>query len=411
MSGSGDPMLKKTNYETSAKCPLDGIRILDLSRVIAGNVLTGILADFGAEVIKIEKPTQGDDLRKWLIKGVDTYWKIYSRNKKSVTLNLRHEKGVDILRKLIDDSDVLVENFRPGTLEAMGLEPERLWARNPKLVVVRISGWGQDGPFRDRPGFGTLIEALSGFAAMNTSPDGTPMLPPLPLADQIAGLYGATATMVAVRAVEASGAAGQVIDLPLFDPLFSILGPLAADFRLTGQTGQRPGAPNSGVAPRNIYPTKDGKYVALSAPTQTMFERLMRALEMEEFIHDPRFLTNHERSINSRELDQIIAERINQQTLEENLEFFKVADITVGQVADISDLIDHQLIRDRNILSDFPDEIMGGIPMHNIPARLSSTPGRIRSRAPQLGEHTAEILGKLGFQSDDLRELTRDGTI
>jgi formyl-CoA transferase len=210
-------------FDRKAACPLDGVRVLDLSRVVAGNMLSLLLADFGAEVIKIEPP-EGDALRDWLVAKMATNWKVYARNKKSVCLNLRKTEGRDLLLRLVETAQVLLENFRPGTLEKMGLGPDVLLARNPKLVIVRISGWGQTGPYRHKPGFGTLAEGMSGFASMNGFADREPVLPPMQLADCTAGLYGAYATLIALRHVEVSGGRGQVIDLPLLEPLFSCMG-------------------------------------------------------------------------------------------------------------------------------------------------------------------------------------------
>jgi formyl-CoA transferase len=225
--------LHKKQYEPRARGALDGVRVLDLSRLVAGNQLTQFLGDFGAEVVKLEPPA-GDTLRDWKTEGVQINWKLYARNKKSVGLDLRKEKARELLVKLLPTAAVLVESFRPGTLEAMELAPGKLLAANPKLVIVRISGWGQDGPYRRRPGFGTLVEGMSGFASMNGFADREPVLPPIYMADSYAGLYGAAAVMVALRVVEVNGGQGQVIDLPLLDPVFAVLGPQAASYRLTG---------------------------------------------------------------------------------------------------------------------------------------------------------------------------------
>ena len=222
-------MLSQKQFATDAQCPLDGVRIVDLSRVVAGNMVSLALADFGAEVIKVETP-EGDALRDWLVAGIATNWKVYARNKKSVCLDLRREEGRQIVLKLVATAQVFIENFRPGTLEKMGLAPDILLATNPKLVIVRVSGWGQDGPYQHKPGFGTLAEGMSGFAAMNGFEDREPVLPPMQLADCTAGIYGAMAVMIALRHVEVSGGRGQVIDLSLFDPLFSCLGPQAASY-------------------------------------------------------------------------------------------------------------------------------------------------------------------------------------
>ncbi|SRR6266508_1438283 len=209
-------------FRPDTKCPLDGIRVLDLSRLVAGNMLSLQLADFGAEVVKIEDPDKGDPLRDWRVDGISVHWKVYARNKKSVTLSLREREGRDLLMRLVDGARVFIENFRPGTLETMGLAPATLLQHNPRLVIVRVSGWGQDGPYRDRPGFGSLVEGMSGFAAKTGFADRPPVLPPLALADMIAGLYGAAAVLVALREIEVNGGKGQIIDLPLLDPIFSI---------------------------------------------------------------------------------------------------------------------------------------------------------------------------------------------
>src|SRR5215216_5755143 len=252
-------------FRPEAKVPLDGIRVLDLSRLVAGNMVSLQLADFGAEVIKIEDPRKGDPLRDWRVEGVSVHWKVYARNKKSVTLNLRDADGRALLRRLAATAQVFIENFRPGTLEQMGIGPDMLLAANPKLIIVRVSGWGQDGPYRDRPGFGTLVESMSGYAARTGFADREPVLPPTALADMIAGLYGAFAVMVALRRVEVEGGEGQVIDLPLLDPLFSFIATEAPIYNLTGQIRPRTGSRSETTSPRNVFRSKDGRYIGISA--------------------------------------------------------------------------------------------------------------------------------------------------
>lgn len=399
------------DFDKDAACPLDGLRVLDLSRVVAGNALTALLADFGAEVIKVETPGRGDDLRNWRVKGVSTYWKVYGRNKKSLTLNLREAEGRALLLRLVETADALVENFRPGRLEEMGLGPDRLHAVHPKLIVVRVTGWGQDGPFQHKPGFGSLVEAMSGFAAMNGFADRPPVLPPLAMADMIAGLYGASATLVALRNVEVGGGRGQVIDLPLFDPIFSILGPMAANYKLTGEVNPRVGSRSNTTAPRNVYATRDGGWAALSASTQGMFERLLRAIGRPDVVDDPRFKTNADRVRNVEALDEIVGGWIGARTLDENLAFFEDAGVTVGPVCDIADLVDHPYLSERGILVELPDEEMGSVPMHTVVPRLSDTPGAIRRPAPKLGEHTVEILGELDLDADAVVRLGKAGVV
>src|SRR5262245_44646898 len=233
--------LKQRDYTRGGRGALDGVRVLDLSRLVAGNTLTGVLADFGAEVIKVE-PAAGDTLRAWKTADVATNWKLYARNKKSLALELRNPAARDMLLRLAAKADIFVESFRPDTLEKMGLGPDVLAQANPKIIVVRISGWGQTGPYRRRPGFGTLVEGISGFASFNGFADREPVLPPIYMADSYAGLYGAIGTMVALREAEVNGGLGQVIDLPLLDPMFHVLGPQAANYRLTGRVKPRTGS-------------------------------------------------------------------------------------------------------------------------------------------------------------------------
>lgn len=397
--------------QPEARCPLDGVRILDLSRVVAGNALTAWLADQGAEVIKVEPPGRGDDLRGWRVKGISTYWKVYARNKKSVTLNLRQARGRDLLLRLVTGAQVLVENFRPGVLEEMGLAPARLWQANPKLVVVRVSGWGQEGIYRHKPGFGSLVEGMSGFASMNGFADRPPVLPPLAMADMIAGLSGAAAVLVALREVELKGGQGQVIDLPLFDPIFAILGPNAANYRLNGKVEPRAGNRSHTAAPRNVYPTKDGGWVALSASTQGMFERLMRSIGRPEMAADPRLQANADRVKNVALLDEAVGGFIGQRSLDENLGHFEREGVTVGPICDIADLMEHPYIKSRGLIVEIPDEEMGAVPMHAVQPRLSATPGAIRRPAPTLGQHNDEILGALGLGAAELEQLASDGVL
>jgi crotonobetainyl-CoA:carnitine CoA-transferase CaiB-like acyl-CoA transferase len=394
-----------TAYDTAAKGPLDGVRVLDLSRLVAGNMLSLQLADFGAEVIKIEDPVKGDPLRDWRVEGVSAYWKVYARNKKSLTLNLRAPEGRELLLRLVQSAQVFIENFRPGTLEEMGLAPAILHERNPKLVIVRVSGWGQDGPYRDKPGFGTLVEGMSGFAAMNGYPDRPPVLPPLALADMIAGLYGSAAVLTALRQVEVNGGAGQVIDLPLLDPIFSVLGPEAAIHKLTGRIKKRTGSRSLTSAPRNVFPTNDGRFITISASIQNIAERVYRAIGREDMITDPRFRTNADRVRNGEEAEAPIREFIGSRTLAESLAVFERAEVTAAPVYDIDQFIADPHVKARNIVVELPDADVGSIPMHAVVPRLSETPGAIRAPAPTLGEHNEEILGHLGLNRGDVGAL------
>ncbi|MCV6593847.1 MAG: CoA transferase [Silicimonas sp.] len=390
--------------------PLTGLRIIDLSRLVAGNIVTHKLADFGADVIKVEKPGRGDDLRHWRVEGVETFWKAYCRNKRSLALDIRHADGLVALRKLIDSADVLVENFRPGTLEKMGLAPEALHKSNPGLIVLRISGWGQDGAYRDRPGFGSLVEALSGFAAMNGFSDRPPVLPPMALADMIAGESGASAVLMALRARDRDGK-GQVIDLSLFEPIFATLGPQIANYRLTGRVQKRLGSMVEVAAPRNIYETRDGGFIALSASTQATAERVFRVIGRPELIEDPRFATNSDRVRNIEDCDAVVADFVATRDRDEALRLFTEAGVTAGMVADAADLDTHDYMASRNLTVEMPDDDMGLMPMHNVSPRLSETPGEIRHLGPKLGAHSAEVLGELGYGADEIAALRAAGVI
>ena len=398
--------LRKKNYAPEASGPLQGTRVLDLSRLFAGNVMTQVLGDYGAEVIKVEPPA-GDTLRDWQTKGVSTHWKVYARNKKSLCLELRKPEAREILLSLVPSAALFVESFRPGTLEAMGLGPEKLLESNPKLVVVRISGWGQDGPYRRRPGFGSLIEGMSGFAAINGFDDREPVLPPMYLADGFAGLFGASAALIALRAAEQSGR-GQVVDLPLLDPLFAMLGPQAAAYRLTGKLKPRTGSRSTNSAPRNVYRCKDGLYVALSASTQKMAERTLRAVGRPELIDDPRYRTNTERVKHAAELDAIIGAFVAGKTQAENVAFFEQAEVTIGPIYDVRQILEDPHFIEREILADYPDDEMEAFPMHHVVPRLLGTPGSIRSPAPKLGQHNREVLG---VNEREYRELLEKGIV
>ena len=401
--------IPRHEYDPAATGALADVRVVDLSRLVAGNVLTKVLADHGAEVIKIE-PLEGDTLRAWKVGGVETSWKTICRNKFSVALNLRNPAAIEAVLALCETAAIFVESFRPGVLEAMGLSPETLLARNPALVIVRISGWGQTGPFAHKPGFGTLVEGYSGFAAVNGFADREPVLPPMFMGDAYAGLHGAGSTMIALRHAEKTGR-GQVIDLSLFEPIFNVLEPQMANWRITGTLKPRTGSRSTNTSPRNAYRTRDDRWVCLSASTQAMAERVLRAIGRADLVDDPRFRTNADRLRHSAELDAVIGTFIAGMTLDENLAFFDREQVTVGPIYDISQIMQDPYVVEREVLADYPDADMGQVPMHCVVPRLSGTPGAIRLPAPALGEHNDEVLSAAGFPPGRIAALRACGAL
>jgi crotonobetainyl-CoA:carnitine CoA-transferase CaiB-like acyl-CoA transferase len=397
-------------FDPAATGPLAGVRVLDLSRLVAGNMLSLQLADFGADVIKVEPPA-GDPLRDWRDGGKELHWKTYARNKRSIVLNFRHAAAKDALLRLVATADVLIENFRPGTLEEMGLGPDVLHAENPGLVIVRVSGFGQTGPYAPLPGFGTLVEAMSGFAARTGFADREPVLPPLALADMIAGLYGAFAVVTALRARGHDGGSGcgQVIDLSLLESMFSVLGPEAAIYEVTGVVKERIGSGSNTSAPRNVYCCADGAYVALSGSTGAMARRVFEVIGRPDMNEDERFRTNSARIENRALVDQAVGAWFAGKSRDEALRLMRAAHVTVGPVYTIADAMADAHFREREIIVEVDDAELGGVAMHNIVPRLSRTPGVLRRPAPLLGEHTDAVLSEAGFDADAIARLRKEG--
>jgi crotonobetainyl-CoA:carnitine CoA-transferase CaiB-like acyl-CoA transferase len=401
--------LARKDYDPNAAGPLQGVRVLDLSRLFAGNVLTQLLGDFGADVIKVEPPG-GDTLRDWKVANVATHWQVYGRNKRSLCLNLRDPRAIALLKELVPTADILLESFRPGVLEEIGLAPDGLLAINPRLCIGRISGWGQTGPYAGRPGFGTVMEGFSGFAAMNGFADREPVLPPMYLADGVAGLHGAAAIMIALRQVEVNGGRGQVVDLSLLEPLLALLGPQAANHALTNKVRERTGSRSANSAPRNVYRCADGQFLSLSASTQTMAIRLFTTIGRPDLISDPRFVTNASRLRHVDELDAILAAYMGDRALAENLALFHDAGVTVGPIYSIAEIREDPHVCAREVLVELADKD-GRVAMSNIVPTLDQTPGRFRLPAPALGQHSRAVLAEIGISGDRFAELLRAGIV
>ena len=389
---------------------LAGVRVLDLSRMVAGGVAGMLLADFGADVVKVEQPGTGDPLRQWTAEGQPFWWKVYARNKRFITLNLKADEGRGLLLRVLPHFDVVMESFVPGTLERLRLSPEVLHAYHPGAVILRISGWGQTGPGAARPGFGTLIEAASGFAAMNGEPDGAPIVPGFPLADVTSALYAVNAVMFALYHRDVHGGSGQVIDVSLFESLFSLLGPLSAEYAALGKTRSRTGSRSRNAGPRGCYRTRDGGWIAVSGSTPKMAERFLSAYGLDDMLADPRFATNEARVMHGVELDAAIADAIATRTLGENVAIIDGHKLTAGPVYTVADLEQDPHWRARQLTLDIPDH---GRPvrMHNVVPRLSATPGDIQWAGGALGQDNQRVYHELGVSCDEQTQLASAGVI
>lgn len=391
---------------------LEGIRVLDAATLFAGPLAATMLADLGAEVIKIEHP-KGDPVRThgYQKNGVPLWWKLISRNKRTVTLDLSHAEGQRLLRGLVRKSDVLVESFRPGTLERWNLGPDVLQQDNPGLVLTRVTGFGQFGPYQSRPGFGTLAEAMSGFAAMTGEPDGPPTLPPFGLADGIAGLATAIAILAALRAKDHLGR-GQVIDTALIEPILTILGPQPTWYDQLGIVQERRGNRSVNNAPRNVYRTKDRRWVAISTSTQNVAERVMRLVGHPEVLRETWFASGAERAKHTDELDQMVGLWIAERSFDDVLAAFEKAEAAVAPIYDIRHIVEDPQFQALHSLIEVDDPELGPLKMQNVMFRLSETPGRVVWAGRRKGEDNAEVYGNLlGLDSQSLGELAEKGVI
>jgi crotonobetainyl-CoA:carnitine CoA-transferase CaiB-like acyl-CoA transferase len=394
--------------------PLQGIRVLDASTILAGPLTCQILGDFGAEVIKLEHPQRGDGMRgHGLAKdGEPLWWKMVARNKRTVGLNLGDPAGAQVFRRLAATADVVVENFRPGTLERWGLGYDTLAADNPKLVLLRITGFGQRGPYARRPAFGTLVEAMSGFAHLTGQPDGPPTLPAFGLADSIAGIAGAAAVSMALYHRDARGGRGQEIDLDLLSPIMTAVGPGVIYADQLGVDQQRTGNRSTNNAPRNTYLTCDGHWVAISTSADTIAARVMHLVGHPEVVDEPWFATGRQRAAHADELDAYVGDWIRARTRDEVTRLFDEAGAAVAPVYPPSELLEDPQVQAVEMITTVDDPDLGAVRMQNVMWRMGSTPGRIRSTGRPLGADTDSVLaGEAGLSAAEVAELRRRGVV
>ncbi|MGP8302507.1 CaiB/BaiF CoA transferase family protein [Streptomyces inhibens] len=392
--------------------PLAGLRVLDLATLFAGPLAATLLGDFGAEVIKVEHPRRPDPSRGHgpAKDGIGLWWKLLGRNKKTMTLDLSLPGGRDVLLRLAAGADVIVENFRPGTLEKWGLGWAELSAVNPRLVLARVTGFGQFGPYARRPGFGTLAEAMSGFAAITGEPDGPPTLPPFGLADGIAALTTSYAVMAALRGREATGR-GQVVDLALIEPMLTVLGPQPLWYDQLGHVQPRTGNRSANVAPRNTYRTADGSWVAVSTSAESVAGRVMRLVGRPEVIEEPWFGTGSGRAQHADELDAAVGDWIARHDRAEVLAAFEEAEAAVAPIYDIREVMTDPQYRALGSITEIPDEELGTVRMQNVLFRLSETPGAIRWAGRPHGANTDEVLAGLGLTGPEIAGLRAAGAL
>lgn len=401
-----DPSGAVPDPEAMRDGPLTGVRVIDASTILAGPLCCQILGDFGAEVVKIEHPVAGDSMRGHgeSKDGVPLWWKEISRNKRTLGLSLSAPEGAAVFERLVATADVVVENFRPGTLERWGLSPERLHEINPGLVLVRITGFGQQGPYAGRAGFGTLAEAMSGFAHLTGQPDGPPTLPAFGLADSICGIAASSAVAMALLARERDGQ-GQVIDMSLLEPIMTAVGPGPTVFQQLGKIGTRNGNRSHNNAPRNTYRTKDDHWVAISTSAQAIAERVMRLVGHPEVIDEPWFAAGHSRALHADLLDGYVGDWIGARTRDEVVAAFTEAGAAVAPVYTARDLAEDPHVRETQMLLEVDDDDLGPVLQHNVMWRMSETPGRIRFTGRDRGADTDALLTELGLEPDLIDDL------
>jgi len=379
--------------------PLDGLKVIELGQLIAGPFAAKILAEFGADVIKIEPPVEGDPLRKWrmLHEGTSVWWAAHARNKRSVTLDLRQPEGPEVIRKLAADADILIENFRPGTMEKWGLGFDDLHRINPKLIMLRVSGYGQTGPYRDRPGFGVIGEAMGGLRHLSGEPGRPPVRVGVSIGDTLSGLHGVIGVLMALRHRDQQSGLGQEVDVALYESVFNMMESLLPEYSVFGAVRQPSGSSLPGISPSNAYLCKDGKYALIAGNGDSIFKRLMKTIGREDLANDSKFGNNSGRAEQADLLDSAISSWTAQKNLDEVLELMEKSGVPAGRVYDAADIAndEHYQARDMLLQVELPDKTKVTVP--GIVPKLSLTPGQIKTSAPTLGQHTDEVLASLGF--------------
>lgn len=401
--------------ESSDYGPLSGLRVLDVTTMISGGYAGMCFADFGADVVKVEHPEYIDPVRDWPPSkdDVSLWWKELGRNKRCITLNLSTDEGQELALELAEDADIVMENFRPGTMERWGLGYEDLREVNEEVIMVRLSGFGQTGPKSQDPGFGSIAEGMSGFASLNGFSDSEPLLPPMPLADMTAGLFAVQGAMFAVyeRELGAKSGTGQVIDVSLFEPLFRLMVSDVEAYDQVGQVRERTGNRSTSSAPRNIYETEDG-YITLSASAQRIFENVMHAIDRPELIDDPRFETNEDRVENVEELDEYIELWTKARPRDEVIEIMTEHDAIVGPIYDISEIFESELYQAREDIIWIDDPELGELAVPNTHPKMSRTPGEVSFAGPRHGEYNELVyLEELGMSQDRYESLRSKNVI
>lgn len=399
----------------SKKKPLEGVKILELGNLVAAPFAGKLFAEFGAEVIKVEEPTKGDPLRNWRVMHNDTsvWWYVQSRNKKSITVNLRDEQGQKIIKQLVQKVDVVLENFKPGTLEKWGLGLEELREINPSIIMTRVSGYGQTGPYREKPGFGSVAEAFGGLRYITGYPDLAPVRVGIAIGDLTAGLYAVIGTLLALRARDQNpDKKGQLVDVALYESVFSLLEGILPEYDLTGVVRERSGSTLPGIAPSNTYECADGKHLVIGGNGDKIFQRLMIAIGREDLANEPTYSTNQGRADNVKFIDHIIEQWTKQYPLKEAQRILDEVSVPVGPIYGIKEIVADEQYKARDMLQEIelPDGKKVLVP--GIVPKLSETPGEIKWNGPKLGEHNEEIYTEfMNFTIEDFKELKERGVI